>query len=179
MLKKTITASAALGLLSLTIASPSLAQFSPNNSSGPTDISADSANVVDNNVLRLKGQVDIRQGDTRILADAVDVSTNGSANDLNSNDFERVVATGNFYYLTPGQEVRGEKGVYEKSSETFTVTGNVILLQGEDNVVTGDRLIYNLTTNEARIVGSCKGRKCGRKGRVNILIKNSGSQNQG
>lgn len=152
------------------------AQFSTNNRSGPTDISADSANVTGKNVLSLRGQVDVRQGDTRILADEMDIYTKGSANDIRVGDFDRVVATGNFYYLTPEQEVRGERGVYENKTETFTVTGDVILLQGDDNVVTGDRLVYDLSTNEARIIGTCKGRKCGRKGRVHILIKNSGSQ---
>jgi len=156
------------------IASPAMAQFSP-NSSGPTSIGADSADVTANNLLQLRGQVDVRQGETRILSDSMDIYTRGSANNIKSGDFERVVATGNFYYLTPDQEVRGDKGVYERDTETFTVTGNVILLQGEDNVVTGDKLIYNLSTNQAKIVGTCKGRKCGRKGRVNILIKNTGS----
>jgi len=73
----------------------------------------------------------------------------------------------------PEQEVRGNNGVYVQSTDTFTVTGDVILLQGE-NVVTGDTLIYNLSTEEARVVGTCKGRRCGSKGRVKILLKNSG-----
>ncbi len=169
MIRSALAAFAMMGL-----AVPATAQFSP-NSSGPTSLDADQAYVAADNILRLKGQVDVRRGETRILADEMDIFTTGSANDLNSSDFERVVATGNFYYLTPEQEVRGEKGVYESATETFTVTGNVILVQGDDNVVTGDKLIYNLTTNEARIVGNCKGRKCGRKGRVRILIKNSGT----
>lgn len=178
MLKRSVTGLAAIIMATAGLTTTALAQFSP-NSSGPTNISADSANVTGDNVLSLRGQVDIRQGQTRILADAVDISTKGSANDISAGDFDRVVATGNFYYLTPEQEVRGEKGVYESDTEIFTVTGKVILLQGEDNVVTGDKLVYDLTTNNARIVGSCKGRKCGRKGRVNILIKNTGSQTQG
>jgi len=80
---------------------------------------------------------------------------------------------GDFYYITPEQEVRGNNGVYVQANNTFTVTGDVILLQGE-NVVTGDTLIYNLSTEEARVVGTCKGRRCGSKGRVKILLKNTG-----
>jgi len=176
MLKANRIKGAIILSLALAITTPAYAQFSPNNTTGPTDISADSANVTGNNVLSLRGQVDVRQGDTRILSDEMDIYTKGSANDISAGDFDRVVARGNFYYLTPEQEVRGDRGIYEGATETFTVTGDVILLQGEDNVVTGDKLIYNLSTNEARIVGSCKGRKCGREGRVHILIKNSGSQ---
>jgi len=169
MIKSAITIAAMVG-----IASPALAQFA-SGSSGPIAIDADSGYVAAENMMKLKGQVDVRQGETRILSDEMDIYTKGSANNITTGDFDRVVATGNFYYLTPDQEVRGDKGVYEKATETFTVTGNVIMVQGEDNVVTGDRLVYNLTTNEARITGNCKGRKCGRKGRVRILIKNTGS----
>lgn len=154
------------------------AQFSTDNTA-PIDAGADSIDYGEGKI-KLAGQVDVRQGDVRILSDSMEIYTGRQDNtDLDAQDFSKIVAKGNFYYLTPDQEVRGEQGVYERKTETFTVTGNVILLQGEDNVITGDRLIYNLSTNEARIVGSCKGRKCGRKGRVNILIKNTGSQRQG
>jgi len=78
-----------------------------------------------------------------------------------------------FFYITPEQEVTGNQGVYEKARDSFTVTGNVILLQGSDNVVTGDRLVYNLSSNQATVTGNCRGRRCGDKGRVNILIKNN------
>jgi len=150
---------------------PAHAQFAP-NSSGPTNLTADSVDYRGDTIM-LKGQVDVRRGETRILSDNMDISTAGGSDDITTGDFQRVVATGNFYYLTPDQEVRGTKGIYEKSTESFTVTGDVILLQGEDNVVTGDKLVYDLDSGNARVVGSCKGRKCGRKGRVNILIKNT------
>ncbi len=164
--------------LALLVSGPAYAQFAT-DSNAPIDAGADSI-TYGSGLIKLSGQVDVRQGDVRILSDAMDIYTgNQNSNDLDAQDFDRIVATGNFYYLTPEQEVRGRKGVYEQASDTFTVTGDVILLQGDDNVVTGDRLIYNLSTNQARVVGSCKGRKCGRKGRVNILIKNSGSQSRG
>lgn len=162
----------------LMVSATAFAQFSTDNSA-PIDANADSIDYGEGRI-KLAGQVDVRQGEVRILSDSMEIYTGRQDNtDLDAQDFSKVVAKGNFYYLTPDQEVRGEQGIYERKTETFTVTGNVILLQGEDNVVTGDRLVYNLSTNEARIAGSCKGRKCGRKGRVNILIKNSGSQTRG
>jgi lipopolysaccharide export system protein LptA len=122
----------------------------------------------------LTGAVDVRQGDTRVIADKMDIYMSGSGG-LGDGDFERIVASGNFYYLTPDQEVRGNEGIYTKIDDTFTVTGDVILVQTGGNVITGDKLFYNLTTQKARVVGNCEGRKCGSKGRVNILIK--GTQN--
>jgi lipopolysaccharide export system protein LptA len=137
------------------------------------DISADHLEYIGSKAV-LTGAVDVRQGDTRVIADKMDIYMSGSGG-LGDGDFERIVAKGNFYYLTPDQEVRGNEGIYTKIDDTFTVTGNVILVQQGGNVITGDKLYYNLTTQKARVVGSCQGRRCGSKGRVNILIK--GTQN--
>lgn len=152
------------------------AQFSP-DSDAPIRGAADSA-VSEPGLTIFSGQVDVRQGDVRILSDTMRVYSSSANTTEAFDDVSKIEAIGNFYYLTPDQEVRGQQGVYERATDSFTVTGDVILLQGEDNVVTGDTLIYNLTSGEARVVGSCKGRRCGRKGRVSILIRNTGA-NQG
>jgi len=149
------------------------AQFAVGGSSAPTTISADYAEYQGNKTI-LTGGVDVRQGDVRVLADKMTVhstSTGGVA----QSEFTRIVAEGNFYYLTPDQEVRGHKGVYTKVDDTFVVTGDVILKSSDGNVITGSTLYYNLTTQNARVVGTCEGRKCGSNKRVNILITNSAS----
>lgn len=141
----------------------------------PAKISADSVEYK-GNVTYLSGQVDVRQEDVRILSDEMAVySAKGS--DLSNTDISKVVADGNFYYLTNEQEVRGAKGVYTRTDDTFVVTGDVILKQSDGNVVTGDTLYYNISTKHARVVGTCKGRKCGSRGRVNILIRNNQNTN--
>lgn len=128
-------------------------------------------------VTTLTGQADIRQGDVRLLADKVKIFSNraagGAAVAAAASDISRVEATGNFYYLTAEQEVRGEKGVYVAQTDTFTVTGDVILLQG-GSVVTGTKLVYNVGTEQATVTSDCKGRKCGTSRRVSVLIKNTG-----
>ncbi len=175
MIMKTALLSCALFAL------PSLAhaQFAA-DSNAPITGSSDSVDY-QKDVSIFSGQVDIRQADVRLLADVMKVYS--GANNANSADGEvfgnvdRIEAIGNFYYITPEQEVKGEQGVYERRTDSFTVTGNVILLQGEDNVVTGDKLVYNLTNNQATVTGNCKGRRCGDQGRVNILIKNTNGRN--
>jgi len=162
----------------LALAAPAHAQFAP-DSNAPVRGSADTASYQPG-LTKLSGQVDVRQDTARILADTMDIYSAGQrapgAQGAGAfDDISRIVATGNFYYITPEQEVRGEKGVYEAGAETFTITGNVIFLQGEDNIVTGDKLVYDLNTNTARMVGSCQGRRCGSEGRVNILIKQAGN----
>ncbi len=140
-------------------------------SNASTTISADHADY-QGDITILTGQVDVRQADVRILADKMTVYSAGSGG-LSQSGFSKIVAEGHFYYLTSDQEVRGDKGVYTKVNDTFVVTGDVILKQKDGNVVTGDTLHYNITTRNAKVVGTCKGRRCGSEGRVNILIKNS------
>lgn len=147
------------------------AQFSTDRSA-PTILDADDA-FTTNGVITLIGQADIRQGDVRLLADKVEIYTDGGGDGLiATSGFTRMVATGNFYYITPEQEVRGDKGVYTRADDSFVVTGDVVLLQ-DDSVVTGKQLNYNLETREAKVAGDCEGRKCQKGRRVSILIRST------
>jgi len=157
----------------LLLAFPSIAhaQFS-SDSSEPTILDADDA-FTSNGVITLIGQADIRQGDVRLLADKVQIYTEGNGGGLiSTSGFTRMVATGNFYYITPDQEVSGDRGVYTRENDSFVVTGDVVLLQ-DDSVVTGKRLNYNLETREAKVAGDCDGRKCKKGRRVSILIRST------
>jgi len=164
-----VTAISVAGLFAL----PAQAQFA-GNSGAPISIEADDS-FLEGGLAVFMGQVDARQGDVRILTDKMTITgrQNGGAGiESAMGDIEKIVAVGNFYYITPTQEVRGEQGIYTQADNNFTVTGDVILLQ-DDSVVTGDKLIYNLDTEEARVVSECQGRKCGEKKRVRVLIKST------
>ncbi len=165
----TLISAALVGL----VPAQAFAQFSP-DSSADTVLYADDT-VSSNGVITLTGQADIRQGDVRLLADKIQIYTEGTGGGLVSTDgFTRMIATGNFYYITPEQEVRGDKGVYTRDTESFIVTGDVVLLQ-DDSVVTGSRLDYNLSTRAAKVKGDCKGRSCAKEQRVAILIRSNNS----
>jgi len=175
----TICGALLLGLgLGLGLPTQAYAQFAA-DSGEPISGSSDQAQTMPGKVV-LSGQVDIRQGSARLLADSTTFFLGDSGRLASANealgDFERMEAVGNFFYITPEQEVTGRQAVYERATESFTVTGDVILLQGEDNVVTGERLVYNLKTQQAVVSGNCRGRRCGNSGRVNILIKNNDNQ---
>ena len=165
------------GLLALA-AAPAHAQFSA-GAGGNISLEADDA-VSANGVTTLTGQVDARQDDVRILADKMVIYSNSAgtgaagAPSLGAagGDIKSIIATGNFYYITPEQNVRGDKGVYTAASDSFEVTGNVVLVQ-DGSVVRGNKLIYDLGTQRARVLSDCKGRRCGRDRRVAILIKNA------
>lgn len=176
---KTVHLKTALYIVGLSLFAPhAAAQFST-NSNAPVTGSADDVDYRPNLTV-FSGQVDVRQGEVRILCDKMRVHTTSAVGGGNAiGGASKIEAIGNFYYLTPDQEVRGQQGVYLKSDETFVVTGDVILLQGEGNVVTGDKLVYDLNTRNAKVEGTCKGRRCGSKGRVNILLKNTGANATG
>jgi len=163
-----------LTLSALMAPSMALAQFS-SDSSADTILLADDTDYSKGSII-LSGQADIRQGDVRLLADKIVIHTaGGQGGGLVSTDgITRIVATGDFYYITPEQEVRGDKGVYTAATDSFAVTGDVVLLQ-EGSVVTGESLNYNLTTGEAKVGGDCNGRKCAKGRRVAILIRSSNS----
>lgn len=164
----TLCAISSLGLLP----SQAFAQFAA-DSSADTVLFADNVDTR-NDVTIMTGQADIRQGDVRLLADRVEIySARGQGAGLvSTNGITKIVAKGNFYYITPEQEVRGDRGVYTRADDSFVVTGDVILLQ-DDSVVTGKKLNYNLTTREAKVIGECKGRKCPKERRVAILIRST------
>lgn len=161
---------AALFLGLIMFAPTASAQFA-SGSSSPINITADNVTYAGDKSI-LTGGVDVRQGDVRVLSDTMTVFTAGGGS-LGQGDISKIIAVGNFYYLTKDQSVRGKQGIYTRSDDTFVVTGDVIMKQADGSVITGEKLFYNLTTQNARVVGNCKGRKCGSKGRVNILIKNT------
>jgi len=91
----------------------------------------------------LRGRAEVTQGTNRLRADAIrGYTTNG--------ELARVEATGNVYFVTPDQSMRGNNAVYTLNDGQVLVTGDVILTQGQ-NVLTGGRLVYNVRTETARI----------------------------
>ena len=102
--------------------------------------------------LSLRGRAELTQGDNRIRADRVEGVVTGGV-------LSRVEATGNVYFVTPDQTIRGDRATYTPANDTIVLSGDVILTQGE-NVMTGARLTYNTRTEAAEMDGG------GQNGRV-------------
>jgi lipopolysaccharide export system protein LptA len=100
--------------------------------------------------LSLRGRAELTQGDSRIRADRVEGT-------ISDGDLTRVEATGNVYFVTPEQTIRGDRAVYTPANDTIVLTGDVILTQGE-NVMTGASLTYNTRTEAAQMDGGSNGR---------------------
>lgn len=146
MTRPLIIAATALALVAL----PSLgdAQTRPSSSDQPISFGADAGEYVGNTVT-LRGRAELIQGDNRLRADTV--------TGLSQTGESRIEASGNVYFVTPDQTIRGDRAVFTTSNDTIVVTGDVILTQGQ-NVLTGSRLTYNTRTQSARIEAGGQGR---------------------
>jgi lipopolysaccharide export system protein LptA len=135
---------------------------------GPIDISADELEVIDaENRAIWKGNVEAVQGTNRMRAPSLNVvfarsasssaPTNPGTPGAGWGAIQRMEAEGPVYYVTPQQNARGDRAVYEAATNSITMTGNVVLVQ-DKNVVQGDRLVIDTTTNHSTLVSNAQGR---------------------
>lgn len=132
-------------LLALGLGGVAVAQSRSNVSDQPIGYGADTGELT-NTAVSLRGRAEITQGDTRLRANAIEGARDASGG------LTRIEATGEVYYVTPNETIRGDRAVYTVSNATVVVTGDVILTQGQ-NVLTGGSLSYNVDTGQARIQG--------------------------
>lgn len=176
----TVFALGALALANPTLVSSANAQVSFGND-GPINVKAEKATYRGADTI-LTGNVRVKQKDAVILADRMDLfraettvnapSKAGDAEEgsIKLGNINRIVAVGNFKYITTENRVTGDKGVYERDKEIITVTGNARFIQSNGSTITGNKMIYDLNTNKAKIAGNCTGRECESNDRVEIKI---------
>jgi lipopolysaccharide export system protein LptA len=63
----------------------------------------------------------------------------------------RLEAIGNVVYSAQDQRATGDKGVYDAAQNTILMTGSSVSLTQGANIVTGQRLVINTLTNQARM----------------------------
>ena len=153
------------------VAQPARAQFA--SGGGPIDITADELELVDAQHLAIwRGDVEALQGRNRMRAEVLNIYFNGvsssgggsgAAPGRNWGKVQRIVAENKVFYISPSQTARGDHGVYEMASDTITITGDVIVAQGQ-SVVHGEKLTIDVKTGHAVMVSNARGR--GASGRV-------------
>ncbi|TGY88921.1 LPS ABC transporter substrate-binding protein LptA [Marinicauda algicola] len=120
---------------------------------GPLDVSADDLDVFDReNRIVYSGDVNAVRGDTRLRADRVEVFFE-PAEGAGFGAVTRMEASGDVYYVTPTEVIRGDRGVYDFVAGEIVLSGNVVLTQG-CNVSTGSRLVANLETGVSQLAGA-------------------------
>lgn len=166
---KTFGLAGAAMLGTLLAAGPTSAQLNP---SAPLDITADASETIQSQcVTTWAGAVEALQGKTRLRADKVSLYTAKKADGCGAS--ERMTAQGEVYFVTPERKVRADDAVYAFTSETITLTGNVIVVQGK-SVVRGDRMVINTRTGQANMTSGVTGRN--KPGRVRgVFYPNEGA----
>lgn len=147
---------------------PATAQLAT-NSKGPLDITADQLETANASCQAVwRGNAEALQDSARLRADVLKIFNKkapAKAKGLNSSkgvgdacgDMDRMEAEGSVFYVTSkGEKVRANKGVYEAGSTTITMSGDVVAVQGQ-NVMRGDRMVFNTDTGEGRMEGGGTG----------------------
>src|ERR1700685_3007388 len=97
-------------------------------------------------------------------------------------NIRRIEARGGVTVITKDQNASGDLGVYDLISKTITLTGNVVVSQGQ-NVIHGERVIVDTVTGNARVESAANGAGGGgpaaSPGRVRALIQPGKGQNGG
>ena len=149
-------------------AHPAAAQLAA-NSDTPIDITADELEVAQKECVSIwKGSAEALQDTSRLRADilrtyfvpkpkAATPAPAGAPSNSACGDLKRMEAEGSVYYVTPTQRVRANAATYEATSDTITMTGDVVAVQGQ-NVLRGDRMVFNTKTGEGRMIGAVAGR---------------------
>lgn len=147
-----------IGAAALLVASGAAAQLDPR---APIDITADASETIQSQcVSSWSGAVEALQGRTRLRADTVSLYSAKKADGCGASD--RMEARGQVYFVTPERTVRADHALYVFTTETITLTGGVIVVQGR-SVVRGDRMVINTRTGQANMTSSTTGRnKAGR-----------------
>lgn len=145
MSKTRLSLLAAVTALSLALPGVGDAQNAGPSSDAPVAWGGDLFEYTPNG-FTLTGKAELTQGDNRLRADRLTFVTADG-------DLTRAEASGAVYFVTPEQTMRGDRAIYDLGTDEVTVSGDVILTQGE-NVATGGRLVYNVRTGTARMEGA-------------------------
>jgi lipopolysaccharide export system protein LptA len=86
-------------------------------------------------------------------------------------NIRRIEARGGVTVLTKDQSASGDLGIYDLKTKTITLSGNVVVSQGQ-NVIHGERVVVDTETGNARVEsGAGAGASAAGGGRVRALIQ--------
>lgn len=140
---------------------PNALQGFSKNRDQPVQIEAASLEVRDKQkIATFSGNVKVVQGDTTVRCKTLivhydDRGATGSTmtstlGTRGRQQISRLEAKGGVIVTQHDQTATGDLGLFDMRTNTVTLTGNVVVSQGQ-NVMRGDRLVVNLTTGVSRL----------------------------
>ena len=142
---------------------------------GPVKISAE-IGIYQGDKTDLRENVRVIQEGAVITSDQMDIfrikeDTEADVPSVKLGAIRLIVANGNFRYVTEDNDIRGQKGVYQRDKNIMTVTGDVVVIQPDGNRVRAENMVYNTKTGQVRFSGNCSGSNCSGSGRTRIVIQ--------
>lgn len=118
----------------------------------PVEVSADSLSVDQSTGQAVfDGNVLVVQGDVRMSAGRIMVVYGQDANGAASG-IDRLEADGGVTFVTATDAAEANAAVYAVNDGTVTLTGEVLLTQGQ-NAISGERLVIDLSSGTGRMEG--------------------------
>jgi lipopolysaccharide export system protein LptA len=118
----------------------------------PIEVEAKTLDVFEEGEQRVSvfsGNVTVRRGNTTMKASQIKIFSDKKGG--RANTFNLMEASGTVYVHSVDQTVTGKRAVVDNKSQTITLTGDVVLSQGE-NVIVGEKLVVDMQTGKARLV---------------------------
>jgi lipopolysaccharide export system protein LptA len=163
----------------------------------PVQIEAASLEVRDKNKMAtFSGDVQVVQGDTTMkcqklvvfYGQEVGIGQGGApapdtkpaptlGGPKGAQNIRRIEARGGVTVITKDQNASGDLGVYDLIAKTITLTGNVVVSQGQ-NVIHGERVVVDTVSGNARVESNNQGGGT-TPSRVRALIQPNQGQNGG
>jgi lipopolysaccharide export system protein LptA len=172
------------------------------NKDAPVQIEAGTLEVHDKTkTATFSGNVQVVQGDTTMKCHSLvvfygqEVGLGGSEPEVTATtpaksnlgmphgaqNIRRIEAHGAVTVLTKDQSASGDLGVYDLKTKTITLSGNVVVSQGQ-NVIHGERVVVDTETGNARVESGSSGptgTSAAGAGRVRALIQPGKGQGTG
>jgi lipopolysaccharide export system protein LptA len=120
-------------------------------STDPIQVDAQSLETYEDGSQRVSvfsGGVTVKRGNTTMTAGEIKLYSGQQGAPEQS--FTRIEATGKIRVSSANQVITGDTAVVDMPTNTITVNGNVVLSQGP-NVISGAKLVVNLSTGRARV----------------------------
>lgn len=131
------------------------------NANAPINIEADTLEVDDNKqIATFSGRVAASQDKMRLTTDKLVINYRRGKDGSNP-QLRTIDARGNVVMKVRDQVATGAWAHYNLLEEKLTLTGKVVLSQGE-NVIRGEKIVVNLKTGRSRMFSSEKSKKGGR-----------------
>lgn len=122
------------------------------DTSQPVEVSADSLSVDQRTGQAIfDGNVLVVQGEVRMTAGRILVVYAQDA-DGNASGIDRLEAEGGVTFVTDADAAEAREAVYAVASGTVTLTGDVLLNQGQ-NAISGEHLVIDLESGTGRMEG--------------------------